>query len=192
MAYERTPHEVVEFDEFTSIFITRKNTECLRQGEFSNEFPPEFVDVLQEDDFKRSIEEINDVLGGLPSLWIIYGPCIPCCIFGVILIMITLSSITVETAARWYIIGICGVTCVLTILGFIYFFINENRLDQVVLKQNREGQKVIWRRGISHRHDQIEIRISKLPTEENNSKEKVEDEIELEFEKVLHVVGTEI
>lgn len=158
MREEECLFEIIQGDEYRSIFLRRIGSSCLQQGQFSDKYFSDLEPLISEDEYRQNIFAINQVLQSNPSMWIIYGPCIPCFIFSILLGLVFILELSVQSGILNATLALWLIAIILTISGFIFYFVKESDLDNL-LKGLNQNPSITWRRGLGRRHEEIEIKI---------------------------------
>ncbi len=151
--------EIVEGDGYRSIYLRRTGSSCLQQGQFSDKYLSVLDSLISEEEYCQNISAINQVLRSNPSMWIIYGPCIPCFIFSILLGLVFIVELSVQSGILHVTLALWLIAIILTIIGFIFYFVKENDLDNLLKGFFKQNPSITWRRGLGRRHEEIEIKI---------------------------------
>ena len=158
------PPEIIERPNgATSIFIKRRDDQCLAQGHFGKELPPQLEGRITPEEYEYSITRVNESLDDLPTLWVGYAPGAVCSGLAAMFILVAVLGVGVKEEVMGPAIWAWGIFFVLTLLGFGFYFYMEKGLVKAIRECNGSGEGEVeggglrWRRGKGRRHGEIEI-----------------------------------
>eukprot|EP01095_Lingulamoeba_sp_RSL-Kostka_P015442 TRINITY_DN7103_c0_g1_i2.p1 TRINITY_DN7103_c0_g1~~TRINITY_DN7103_c0_g1_i2.p1 ORF type:complete len:236 (-),score=59.60 TRINITY_DN7103_c0_g1_i2:100-807(-) len=119
------------------INVERKGTKYCSEGYYDTELPSSLENYITEQEYTEVIEILNKKLKEIPTLKFGYIPCT----FWAIICFIVLIMLFFPQLNIWILLSsilLLLLSTIISILGFVYYFINQKKFYNTVLEQDEK------------------------------------------------------